>query len=305
MGTNAAVNGPLRGSIIEIDLASNSTTVIAGGIRTPNGLGFGPEGSLFYTDNQGTWMSTSVLAEIVPGRFYGHYNRTNLVPKLISRFPEGGHPSVYCDRQRTPPTLLLPQNEVCNSPTQPLLVQSGQFKDQLLIGELTAGGIRRAFVEKVNGQWQGALFRFTQGLEGGVNRMTWGPDGSLYVGCMGAGGNWHWEGTQFGLQRLVPTGESVFEMLAVRATSTGLSVEFTEPVAESWLRDTSNYRVQQWNYEHTEAYGGPKIGQENLVVVTARPINGGRARGGWSQGRFLRAPHHRSTVDRWQFDLVD
>ncbi|MBC7773605.1 MAG: hypothetical protein H7210_14005, partial [Pyrinomonadaceae bacterium] len=72
MGTNAAPNGPMRGGILDVDLSSNTVSVIAGGCRAPNGIGFGPGGSLFYTDNQGSWFPTSQLNEIVPGRFFGH-----------------------------------------------------------------------------------------------------------------------------------------------------------------------------------------------------------------------------------------
>ena len=276
MGTNAAPNGPMQGSVIAVDLESQLTRVIAGGVRTPNGLGFGPDGALFYTDNQGTWMSTSVLAEIIPGRFYGHYNRTNLVPKLANRYPFGGHPSSYCDRVRTPPTAWLPQNEVVNSPTQPLLIPDGEFAGQLLLGELTAGGIRRVFLEKIGGQWQGALFRFTQGLESGVHRLAWGPDGALYLGGIGAGGNWNWRGTRFGLQRLIPTGKATFEMRAVRAVVDGFEIEFTDRVSPEWLATPENYTLTQWRYRHTEKYGGPKVDVERLEVARAVPTADGR-----------------------------
>ncbi|MCB1281072.1 MAG: hypothetical protein KDB18_06070, partial [Salinibacterium sp.] len=71
---NAGPNGPMRGGWIEIDIESGDTRVIAGGLRTPNGLGMLADGTMFHLDNQGTWMPTSVLAELIPGRFYGHYN---------------------------------------------------------------------------------------------------------------------------------------------------------------------------------------------------------------------------------------
>ncbi|MFT7620795.1 MAG: hypothetical protein ACI97A_004453, partial [Planctomycetota bacterium] len=277
MGTNAGPCGPHQGSVIEIDLASDTARVIAGGMRTPNGLGFGPEGALFYADNQGTWMSTSQFAEVVPGRFYGHYNRTNIVPKLMGRYPAGGFPSSFCDQLRVPPTLWLPQNEVCNSPTQSLLIEDGEFRGQMLLGELTAGGLRRLFLEKVRGEWQGALFRHSQGFEAGINRMVWGNDGSLYVGGLGAGGNWNWRGTQFGLQRMVPVKKSVFEMKSMKilAEGKGFDLEFTRPIAEAWLVDEKNFKLSQWRYVHTKAYGGPKIDTEDLVVTSATPLANG------------------------------
>ncbi|MBL8764868.1 MAG: DUF1080 domain-containing protein [Phycisphaerae bacterium] len=276
MGTNAAPNGPMRGGVLEVDLSSNRASVIAGGTRAPNGIGLGPGGILLYLDNQGAWMPTSQLAEVIPGRFYGHHNRTNFVPNLAERFPLGGVPSVFCDRARTPAAVLLPHNELSNSPTQPQLIPSGPYAGQLYLGELTGGGIRRVCLERVNGQLQGAVFQFTQGLECGVNRLVWGPDGALYAGGIGAGGNWNWRGTRSGLQRLSPTGLTAFEMLAIRATPTGFEIEFTGTVDRAWLADAAHYTIKQWAYAPTAEYGGPKVGVEVLPVGRATPSEDGR-----------------------------
>ncbi|MEM6560187.1 MAG: hypothetical protein AAF656_01190, partial [Planctomycetota bacterium] len=211
-GTNASVNGPMRGGMLELDLATEEVRIIAGGFRTPNTVGLGPDDILLYADNQGTWFPASVLSHVEPGRFYGHYNRTNLVPKLADRFPEGGHPSVFGEQLRARPIVYLPHNEFLNSPSKPILIPDGPFAGQLLLGEITYGGIRRIALEKVNGQWQGVALRFTQGLECGVNRLDWGPDGHLYIGGIGAGGNWAWNGTRFGLQRMSYNGNDVFEI---------------------------------------------------------------------------------------------
>lgn len=292
MGTNAGPCDQLRGCVIEADIATKSFRVIAGGVRSPNGLGFGPEGSLFYADNQGTWMPSNQLGEVVPGRFFGHFNNTNFVPKLAERFPKGGNASVWCDRPRAPAAIDLVHNDLANSPTQSLLVESGPYKGQMLIGELTAGGIRRAFLEKVNGQWQGAVFQFSQGFNVGINRMVWGPevDGQrvLFVGGIGAGGNWNWKGKRAGLERMTPTGKVPFEMLAVRALPTsgkpdangavegGFEIEFTQPVDRAWLRATANYTVRQWNYEPSKEYGGAKANVQALSVSKAEPSADGR-----------------------------
>jgi len=276
MGTNAAPNGPMRGGVLEVDLSSNTANIIAGGLRAPNGIGLGPNDSLWYLDNQGAWMPTSQLAEVIPGRFYGHHNRTNFVPKLADRFPDGGHPSTYFDRPRTPAAVLLPHNEFSNSPTQPQFIKDGPFAGQMFIGELTAGGIRRVFLERINGQWQGAAFQFTQGLECGVNRLIWGPDGALYAGGIGAGGNWNWRETKFGLQRLAANGTNTFEILAVRAKPEGFDVEFTKPVAPEWLARAENFAASQWTYTPTAEYGGPKEQIEPLRITGAAPSPDGR-----------------------------
>jgi hypothetical protein len=45
---------------------------MATGCRVPNGIAPGPEGNIFFTDNQGDWIQVCKLAHVVPGRFYGH-----------------------------------------------------------------------------------------------------------------------------------------------------------------------------------------------------------------------------------------
>ncbi|HCT46228.1 MAG TPA: hypothetical protein DF699_13545, partial [Phycisphaerales bacterium] len=162
-------------------------------------------------------------------------------------------------------------------PTQPLPITEGPFKGQMLVGELTAGGVRRVFLERVNGQLQGALFRFTQGLESGVNRMAWAPDGSLIVAGIGAGGNWNWRGTQFGLQRLTPNGKPVFEYQRVEATPEGFRITFTEPVDRRLLSDIRNYSVDSWLYTPTSHYGGPKIDERPNLIFEANADGDGRS----------------------------
>ncbi|MEZ6002679.1 MAG: family 16 glycoside hydrolase [Planctomycetota bacterium] len=278
MQTNAGPNGPMRGSILEIDPESGDVRVLAGGARTPNGLALGPEETLLYVDNQGAWLPTSTMHEVLPGRFFGHYNWTHFIPLLAERFPDGGHPSSFCDRPVAPPVLFLPHNEVVNSPTEPLLIPDGPFAGQMLIGELTGGGIRRAYLERIDGVLQGALFRFTQGLSSGVNRLAWGPKGSLYVGGMGAReGNWNWQGTQGAFEILEPTSEPVFEFETVQALPDGLRLTFTEPVDPRWLADSGNYAVRSWTYRPTQQYGGKKIDDHPHAVRAARPSGDGRS----------------------------
>ncbi len=276
MDSNAGPNGPMRGTMLEIDLATETARVLAGGLRTPNTVALGPGGDLFYADNQGTWFPASVLSHVQDGRFYGHFNRTNPVPKLADRYPRGGHPSAFSDELRSPPVVYLPQNEFINSPTKALLIEEGRFAGQMLLGEITSGGIRRVFLEKVNGQWQGAAFRFTQGLESGVNRLAWGPDGALYIGGIGASGGWAWNNTKFGLQRLEPNGRDTFEIDTVSATPEGFHYRFTDAVDAGWLADPAHYAAEQWGYAPSHHYGGVKTDHQTLTVTRATPDADGR-----------------------------
>ncbi|WP_432836686.1 family 16 glycoside hydrolase [Dactylosporangium sp. CA-092794] len=245
-----------RGTSLKINRSTGAVQYVAGGLRTPDGLGWGPGGGLFVTDNQGGWLPASKLVQIKQDRFFGHYTNPD--------GPFDGQPI-------TQPVLWLPQNEIANSPSTPLLLDSGPFAGQMLFGDVTYGGIQRAYLEKVNGEYQGAVFRLTQGLEMGVLRISQGPDGALYAGGLGAGGNWGQEGKlTYGLQKLTPNGASVFDIKAMRAIAGGFEFEYTQPVSAATVAQlASRYQAEQWRYVPTPAYGGPKVDQETLPVASA------------------------------------
>ncbi len=61
---------PLRGSVLKVHVDSGKTEVVAGGLRTPDGIGLGPRGSFLVTDNQGEWLPASKLIAVQSDAFY-------------------------------------------------------------------------------------------------------------------------------------------------------------------------------------------------------------------------------------------
>ncbi|MEM1109893.1 MAG: family 16 glycoside hydrolase [Planctomycetota bacterium] len=278
-GEVVGINGPnpaYRGTIARIHAENGSVSYIAGGFRTPNGLGLGPNNILVMADNQGAWKPANRIDVVREGEFYGFHGDTDLKTK---RYPEGGVPTLFSDQEPVPAAVWLPQSEVSNSPTTPVLIEDGPFKDQMILGELTAGGMRRIALEQIAGVWQGVVFRFTQGFESGVNRIIKGPDGSYYAGGTGSTGNWSWRDTRFGLQRLRPVDGfgQTFEYETIRATADGFEVRYTQPIDPEWLADTENYRLKHFYYTPSPQYGGPKQGQQKLNVVSATPSTDGKS----------------------------
>ncbi len=136
----------------------------------------------------------------------------------------------------------------------------------MIHGDVTHGGLKRVFAERVDGVLQGAVFRFTQGLMAGINRTIIGPDGGIYVGGIGSTGNWGQEGKKwFGLQRLNFTGAPAFEMLRVSPRANGVLITFTEPLADQAIPNEM-VQLSRWRYERTEEYGGPKLDETQLAV---------------------------------------
>jgi len=225
------------------------------GMRTPNGIGLGPEDELFVADNQGEWTPANKIIHVKKGDYHGM--RWGLPDSLPVTTPVAQ------------PAIWLPENEIANSPSEPVMIPEGPYKGQLLHGDVTYGGIQRDFLEKISGEYQGAVFRFTQGLEAGVNRLCWGPDSALYIGEVGMVGGWTWKERQYGLQRMKYNGTPTFEMLAVRAKPQGFEIEFTMPLNKRDLK-TSDFFIQQWWYLPTANYGGPKLDQEQLKISSMK-----------------------------------
>ncbi len=251
-----------RGKVVRISKDGSEIEFIAEGFRTPNGIAEGPDGALYVADNQGNWIPTSKIVRVEKGKFYG--------------FKHADWERVK-DYKEDPPLVWLPHGEISNSPSQPAILNIGPYKNQMIHGDVTHGGIKRVFIDEVDGIKQGAAFRFIQGLDAGINRTVWGPDGNLYAGGVGSGGNWRHEGRLwYALHRFNYNEKSTFEMLAVRAKSNGMEIELTEPVASHIQLGIEDFDVQQYYYMATDQYGGPKMGEENLKLVSVDLSDNGR-----------------------------
>src|SRR5690606_38254071 len=96
----------------------------------------------------------------------------------------------------------------------------GPIEGQYFVGDQGHSKIMRMSLEKVNGVYQGACFPFREGFMSGVLRMNWGYDQSMFVGQTSRG----WAATgrsEFGLQRLVWTGKTPFEIKTIKSASDG------------------------------------------------------------------------------------
>ncbi len=274
IGGNAP-NPPHRGTVMKINAKTGEIQYIAGGLRTPNGVGIGPKGIVLVADNQGDWKPTNGIYVVKGGEFFGKYNST----ASHINMPDGGVPSLFSDKKPTPPAIMLPQGEIGNSPAAELLIPEGMpFAGQLFLADITQGGIHRVFMEEVDGTWQGAVFRHSMGFEAGAHRIAWGPDGCLYVAGMGAGNNnWGWNNKKFGLQRMRPTGKTAFEFEKIEATRDGFRVSFTKAVDQAQLEKIENWQVKAWTYIDRPGYGGPKVDQYNVQITKAVASKDGKS----------------------------
>ena len=135
----------------------------------------------------------------------------------------------------------------------------GPFKGQLLVGDFQNAIVTRVQLEKVCGEWQGAVWPFLKGFQSGVNRLAMGPDGHLYVGsCKTVAWAANAPFSQ-GLERVSFTGKIPFEVKTVQAMPDGFNLTFTTPADPKAAGDADGYDIWQYKYKYHAQYGSPEF----------------------------------------------
>ncbi len=224
------------------------------GLRNPLGWCSGPEGEIFFTDNQGEWVATNKLCHLVEGRYYGFPNPAQ--PQHTSR--PVGKTAVW-----VPYGWARSINGVAYDNTGG---KFGPFGGQFFLAELMYGGaIIRADLEKVNGEYQGACFPFWgQGLLGPLV-LAFSPRGPLTVGSITEPG-WMAQPDRGALFRIDYTGQVSFEMHSIRVRPQGFRINFTSPVSPATAHDPASYHIEHYRYEYTGAYGSPELDRTNVPI---------------------------------------
>lgn len=303
---------PWRGWVLHID-ENGHMEPWATGMRSPCGISM-IDDELFYTENQGDWVGSGSLIKINKGSFTGHpaglrwadlpnspvsVRTEQIFAKVNPRLEFGadGQPKqpenndkdkFMAEYEMKPfiptlqlPSVWLPHGILGISSSEAVKIPKGvfgPFEEQLLIGDQGLSKIARVYMEKVNGEYQGCAWDFRSGFQSGIIRLTWGNDGSLYVGETNRGWGSAGDASE-GLQRLSWSGRTPFEMKAVRAMPDGFEIEFTKPVDKKRAEDLSSYSVESFIYKYHAVYGSPPVNTQNCAVKGVKVSDDGmRAR---------------------------
>ena len=242
----------------------------ADGLRSPAGLGFAPDGRLWYADNQGEYVGTSKIFLLREGGFYGHPGGLIDRPGMTPDSPGIEWGAVKHTRERA--VILLPQNKLANSPGNMTWDTTGgrfgPYAGQMFIGDQTQSVLMRVATEVVGGVEQGVAIPFGRGMESGIMRPVFLPDGSLLLGQTGRG--WQAKGGQVAsLQRIRWDGATVAPAIkTIEATPTGFAVHFTQPIPVSVqaAEVAAGLRLQSWTYRDAPAYGSDELGPRTETV---------------------------------------
>lgn len=262
---------PYRGWAVRVT-PEGEMVPVCDGLRSPNGIGMWTDGTMFYVDNQGDYVGTCRMTPLLPGSFAGHPASL----RWRDDWSQGQPPP-----ERIPATIWFPYPEMGHSTADIMLESSGgkfgPFEGQFILGDQMKAMLLRVDLEVVGGVYQGACFPFRSGFDCGVNRVAQAQDGSLLVGMTDRG--WGSIGRRrFGLQRLVWTGKTPFEVLHMRARPDGFELEFTADVDAATAVDAANYSMSSYTYKYHETYGSPEVETAPVPVVSAEVIDARRVR---------------------------
>ena len=260
---NMAYTGAWRGYAYRSDSMGHFHPV-AGGFRSPCGIGVSPDDQLFITDNQGDWVAASCLFHVEEGNFYGH------PASLIARedFTKEKVLSMKAadfDKIRTKPAIMFPREVIANSPGSPVWDTTkgkfGPFAGQMFIGDQTQSNYFRCGVEKVGGALQGWAVDFIRPTESGTVKMSFDAEGRLWSAQVGRG--WLSKGgKRTALQYAQWDGKTLpFEIYDISLTDTGFKVTFTERIGKM-----TTPQVKSWHYKYHSTYGSDKMDEKEIPV---------------------------------------
>ncbi|MBB4077868.1 azurin/glucose/arabinose dehydrogenase [Lewinella aquimaris] len=272
---------PWRGWMMQFDPSQKKLIPYAAGMRSPAGFGTNEAGDLFVAENQGDWIGSGRITHLAKGDFAGHPASLKWADHEASEVElrvddlNDSYKTMYNASKELEglklPAVWFPHGILGISTADILTDRTdgafGPFAGQLLVSDQGQSKIMRVALEKVDGEYQGAVFPFREGFGSGLLRMKFSNDNALYAGQTARG----WSATggkEFALERLKWTGKTPFEMYAVRATSDGFEVEFTKPVAAANVKPSA-FAIQNFTYIYHHNYGSPVMEIQDNPVTSA------------------------------------
>lgn len=248
---------PYRGWCVRIDPLTGLLEPVASGLRSAAGLGRTSAGEMLIADNQGDWVPACPIYVVKDGAFFSHPASLRWRPDYLAAgaLPSDSLPPPV---PRTPPAVWIPYKW---SRSAGSLVEDtsggafGPFAGQLIVSELTNGMLLRAQLERVQGEWQGAVWPLRQRI-GSLVRVVFAPDGTLFGGMTNRG--WGGVPPPDGICRVRFTGREPMEMHAVHLLQDGFTITFTQPVAADCSLTPDDVTLTQYDYDWWWEYGSPE-----------------------------------------------
>ncbi len=245
------------------------------GTRTANGIVRSPDGDIFISDNQGSYIASGWLMHAVPGEFLGHPaglkwdNRysSKLASMTVDDF----------DKLRKRPAIYFPYPRMGRSASEPVFDTTGgkfgPYAGQIFIGDVTQELLMRCSLENVKETWQGACYPFLRkgDLGAGNNRLRFDAKGQLFIGQAARG----WAKGS-GLQVVRWLGKTPKTVLDVEIRRRGFMLSFTQAVDPAAAALRANYEVRSFRYEYTSKYYADQLDVQTVKPNHVKVLDGGK-----------------------------
>ncbi len=244
-----------NGCILKVTPDGKTLSVVATGLRAPNGTSMGPGDVMTVSDNQGTWTPACRISFVSPGAFLGVPSTSHLSP------PPTNYGNPICWFPYVDGDYTAGDNS-SGGAAWDTTGKWGPFDGHMIHLSYGTCSIFNTMIEQVDGIYQGGVCRFALDFDSGIMRARFNPvDGQLYVAGLKG---WQTRAAKDGaFQRVRYTGRPAHMPAELHVLKEGLSITFTDPVDPSNATDTDNYSVEQWNYIWSNSYGSPDVSRDN------------------------------------------
>ena len=256
---------PYRGWVLKVT-PTGKVEPVAGGFRSPAGMGLLEDGTVLVTDNQGDWMPVCPVYAVKEGAFYGHPASLRWYEDQPDVEPSDTQPPTV---KREHPVLWLPYQWSRSTGNIILDTTDGPFRGQYMIAELTNGQILRASFETIDGILQGACWLAHKRV-GSAYHIEYGSDGTLYAGITNRG--WGGLAPGSGIARVIYNGDPPLEMTNGHLLTDGFVITFSKP-----LTSTPTVTGEKYDYNWWWEYGSPIQNLETLQVNSVTLSDDGRS----------------------------
>jgi cytochrome c5 len=257
---------PQHGTLIRVSPDGQQSEIIANGFRAANGVCLNPDGSFIVTDQEGYWNPMNRINWVEEGGFYGNMWGY-------------GAPADSSDTAMESPLCWI-DSKYDRSPAELLWADSdrwGPLNQQLLNLSYGNGKIFGVLTQKVGGTRQGGMVELpVPQFPTGIMRGRFNPaDGQLYTCGMSA-----WATNQMiqvgGLYRVRYTGEPLHLPIAMRALTTGMQLEFSDPLDKTAATNPDNYTISTWDLQRSKRYGSDRYNVKELKIESISLTEDGR-----------------------------
>ena len=266
----------------ELDTLANRS--VAGGFRSPNGTALGPNGSIFVSDHQGSYLPMNTIALFkadAPKMQHGGYR---LDPGYSQNFSQTWYERGLADY--VPPLAVHRYSRSAKAGWvgigQPFYLTQGPYAGQLLVGDVNSRGLWRVALDTLPDTTgapnvQGTVFVFTPGDQqntlgtgnAGLDRITQGPDGTIYAGGGRGIGNWASGASEHLIYVFKPKANPTqFEIMNIRSLADGYELILNKQVDPSTV-NIAHFSVGQRSWTRQSRYGLGFVPELDGISATA------------------------------------